>query len=223
MSPKLNILVVDDHPMIIDGYLSIISNYIKGYTFNFLTATNCEGAYHLIEHNFNLGNGIDIAIFDVNLPAFKEKKIFSGGELAIFFKTKYPNSKIMMITMHSEGLQVNTILKKVNPQGFLNKSDIGYKTFVEVFETVLAGKEYYTKTICDSILEYNRQNFNFDETDIEILSLISKGVKTKDIPDYLFITLSAVEKRKTKIKFHVLNDKGTDKELIEKAKKLKLL
>ena len=219
----MNILIVDDHPMIIDSYTSIISNMKVDYNFNFLSATNCESANYLIEHNFNLDNRIDLAIFDVNLPIFKERSIFCGGDLASLFKIKYPNSKIIMITMHSESLLINRILQKVNPHGFLNKSDINNQTFLKAFKKILSGKYYYTETIRNSFLEYNRQKFNFDKIDFEIITLLSKGIKTKEMPNYLSITLSAIEKRKVKIKFQILNDRGSDKELIEKAKKLKIL
>lgn len=40
----MNILIVDDHPMLIDSYISIISNMKVGYNFNFLSATDCESA-----------------------------------------------------------------------------------------------------------------------------------------------------------------------------------
>lgn len=125
--------------------------------------------------------------------------------------------------MHSESLQINKILQKVNPHGFLNKSDISYQTFLETFEKILSGKYYYTETISNSFFEYNRRKFNFDKIDFEIITLLSKGIKTKDMYNYLSITLSAIEKRKVKIKFQILDDRGSDKELIEKAKKLKMI
>jgi DNA-binding NarL/FixJ family response regulator len=45
MNKTLNLLIVDDHPMIIEAYASIISTNLKNYFINFHKATNCEIAY----------------------------------------------------------------------------------------------------------------------------------------------------------------------------------
>ncbi len=63
----------------------------------------------------------------------------------------------------------------------------------------------------------------FDAIDLEIVRLLDQGIKTKNLPNYIGITLSAIEKRKTKIKENILGKKGNDKELIAAFKKLNLL
>ena len=223
MNKNINLLIVDDHPMIVDGYCLIINNFMECYNFNFYCAYNCEEAFKIIEQNFKLKNEIDIALLDVSLPPYKEEKVFCGGDLAIVFKDRFPSSKVIMITMHDEGIVIDKILTKVNPEGFLNKSDINFETFSEVFEIILSGGKYISKAINNSIKELNNKKFGFDSIDYEIISLIEKGIKTKDIPNFIPITLSAIEKRKTKIKFQVLNHSGNDEELMEKIKKLKLI
>lgn len=223
MNKNLNILIVDDHPMLVDGYCLIFNNLMDGYSFNIYCAYNCEEAYKIINQNSKLKNEIDIALLDVSLPPYKEEKIFCGGDLAIVFKDRFPSSKVVMITMHDEGIIIDKIVSKVNPEGFLNKSDISFETFSEVFETILSGEKFFTETINKSLKELNNKKFGFDSIDYEIISLLEKGIKTKDLPNYIPITLSAIEKRKVKIKFQVLNHSGNDDELIEKVKKLKLI
>lgn len=223
MIKKLNILIVDDHPMLVDAYRSIIRDLVNGYNYNFFCGINCEEGFKKIEQNFKVGEQIDIALLDVSLPPYKEEKIFCGGDLAIVFKDRFPTSKVIMITMHDEGIIIDKIVSKVNPEGFLNKSDISFETFSEVFETILSGEKFFTETINKSLKELNNKKFGFDSIDYEIISLLEKGIKTKDLPNYIPITLSAIEKRKTKIKFQVLNQSGNDNELIEKIKNLKLI
>jgi DNA-binding NarL/FixJ family response regulator len=223
MNKNLNILIVDDHPMLVDGYCLIFNNLMDGYSFNIYCAYNCEEAYKIINQNSKLKNEIDIALLDVSLPPYKEEKIFCGGDLAIVFKDRFPSSKVVMITMHDEGIIIDKIVSKVNPEGFLNKSDISFETFSEVFETILSGEKFFTETINKSLKELNNKKFGFDSIDYEIISLLEKGIKTKDLPNYIPITLSAIEKRKVKIKFQVLNHSGNDDELIKKVKDLNLL
>jgi hypothetical protein len=53
--------------------------------------------------------------------------------------------------------------------------------------------------------------------------LISQGVKTVNLPNYIPLSMSAIEKRKANIKDQLLKEKGSDKDLIEIAKKLGFL
>lgn len=223
MNHTLNCLIVDDHPMLIDGYISVISNFVDNYDFNFIKAVDCESGYKAIEQNHNLNNNIDIAIFDISLPTYKEKNIFCGGDLALHFKKRFINSKTIMITHHDQGVVLRTIIDKVQPNGFLNKGDIDYKTFKKIFNIILNNENYVSETILNSLSNFNRNIFDFDAIDYEIISLIDKGIKTKDLPNYLSISLSAIEKRKAKIKFLILNSSGKDEELIAKIKDLNLL
>jgi hypothetical protein len=61
----------------------------------------------------------------------------------------------------------------------------------------------------------------FDDVDIEILYYLNAGVKTKDLPDYVFRSKSSIEKRKRKMK-DALGPIGqvppSDLELLEAAK-----
>lgn len=223
MNKDLNLLIVDDHPMIVDGYCAIFNNLVEGYNFNIYCAYNSEEAFKIIDQNSKLKNKIDIALIDVSLPPYKDEKILCGGDLAKVFKEKYPSSKVIMITMHDEGIIIDKILSKVNPEGFINKSDVGFDTFSKVFEIILGEEKFISKTINSSIKELNNKKFGFDSIDYEIISLLEKGIKTKDIPNYIPLTLSAIEKRKVKIKFQVLNQSGNDNELIERVRKLNLI
>ena len=62
------------------------------------------------------------------------------------------------------------------------------------------------------------ENLQVDEFDKQILFHLSKGVKTKDLPSYVPLSLSAIEKRKLNLK-EILSVKGSsDIELITEAK-----
>lgn len=223
MNPELNCLIVDDHPMLIDGYISVITTFVDNYNFNFIKATDCETGFKAIELHHSQNTKIDVAIFDINLPAYHEKNILCGSDLALHFKTRFETSKTIMITMHHESIIIEKTLSKVNPDGFLNKSDIGFDTFTEIFEMILSGKKFTSTIINNSIKELNKKKYSFDSIDYEIISLLEKGIKTKNLPNYIPITLSAIEKRKAKIKHQVLNETGNDQELIAKIKELNLI
>ncbi|MBC7643271.1 MAG: DNA-binding response regulator, partial [Flavobacterium sp.] len=54
-------------------------------------------------------------------------------------------------------------------------------------------------------------------------SLLVSGVRTKDMPEILGISLSTIEKRKNQIRMYLNFLKATDNELIKEAKKQGLI
>ncbi|MBG6063670.1 hypothetical protein IWX83_003486, partial [Flavobacterium sp. CG_9.1] len=64
---------------------------------------------------------------------------------------------------------------------------------------------------------------NLDAIDCQILTLLDKKITTKDMPNHIDLSLSAIEKRKTNIKNRLLKDKGNDAAIVLHAKKIRLL
>ncbi|PIF30228.1 DNA-binding NarL/FixJ family response regulator [Flavobacterium sp. 9] len=220
----LTILIVDDHPMTVDSYINLLSydDFQKNEP-NFIKSYNCEDAYNKINFQQKKDTKIDFALLDINLPPYKEHNIFNGIDLALLIREKFPNCKIVLLTMHSEPLTVDKIIKGINPEGFISKSDINFELFPIICKKILEGDIFRSNTIIESQRELFKRNINWDTHDNQILTLISQGVKTVNLPEYIPLSMSAIEKRKANIKDQLLLGKGSDKDLIEKAKKLGLL
>ncbi|MCL9807480.1 response regulator [Flavobacterium amniphilum] len=221
---SLNILIVDDHPMTVDGYINLLSDtdFQKNEP-NFIKSYNCEEAYNKINYHVKQNTKIDFALLDISLPSYKEFNINNGVDLAILIRKKFANCKIVLLTMHSEALTVDKIIKEVKPEGFISKSDINFELFPVICKKVLDGEIFRSKTIIQSQRELFKRNINWDNHDSQILTLISQGVKTVNLPNYIPLSMSAIEKRKANIKDQLLKEKGSDKDLIEIAKKLGFL
>jgi DNA-binding NarL/FixJ family response regulator len=219
------ILVIDHHPLTLDGYIASILKITNNvYNFSFLKAINCLQGYKIISESYIENKPIDALLLDIDLLPYLEKNIFCGGDLAMFFKDKFPNSKIIFITSSKEAIKLNKIIDTVNPVGLIHKSDIDSLILKSLFEKISKGNtSCFTPTVVNAIADYNKQQFSFDTKDIEIIHLIEKGIKTKNLPNYLGIKLSAIEKRKVKIKLKVIGKKCKDKELISQLKKLKFI
>jgi YesN/AraC family two-component response regulator len=70
-----NILIVDDHPFIIEGYKNAITRYDPGkYEFFISQAKDCKSAYEIITDP--VSPAFDIAFLDISMPAYDEKEIF---------------------------------------------------------------------------------------------------------------------------------------------------
>ncbi len=218
----MNILIVDDHPLNVDSYVALLSAIETNKNAHFHLAYDCKQAYELITQLKQNQINIDIAFIDLSLPAYEKLKFRSGDEIGILLKQKFPNCIIIIISMHSEPVWVNRIIKTLNPQGFISKNDINYKNFPVIIDTITKKETYFSKTIIEAQKKFVIKNINWDEHDIKMVQLIADGIKTKDLPHYIPLSLSAIEKRKANLKKQFLFEGGSDAELIEQVKKLGL-
>jgi two-component system response regulator NreC len=62
-----------------------------------------------------------------------------------------------------------------------------------------------------------------DQQNRQIISLLAQGIKTKNLPSYLNISISAIEKRKVNIRYYFNLKKGSDEDIIREAKRLGLV
>lgn len=224
MKKHLNILIVDDHPMTVDSYINLLSDIdFEENKPNFIKSYNCKDAYNKIFFYIKQEINIDFALLDISLPPYEEQNINSGIDLASLIRKKNPNCKIVLLTMHSEPLTVDNILKEIKPEGFISKNDINFELFPVICKRIIKGDIHRSKTIIESQRELFKQNINWDSHDNQILILISQGIKTTNLPKYIPLSMSAIEKRKANIKDQLLKTKGSDRDLIEKAKKLGLI
>ena len=224
MNTPLTILIVDDHPMTVEGYSNLLSvSNFQENTSQFVKCYNCQDAYNKIFLYHKQNTNIDLALLDISLPPYLEFNIKNGIDLASLIRKKFPNCKIVLLTMHSEPLTVDKIIKEINPEGFVSKSDITFELFPIICKKIINGDVYQSPTIVESQNELHKSNITWDKHDRYILLLISQGVKTVNLPDYIPLSMSAIEKRKANIKEQLLMGKGSDRDLINKAKKLGIL
>lgn len=215
-----NILIVDDHPLNVDSYRALLSGIESNSMANYLLAYDCEEAYKiLLKTNLNLET-IDFAFVDISLPPFEEKNILSGSDLALEIRKLFPLCKIIIISMHKEPLWVNQIYNSIQPEGFIAKSDVNYKLFPEVFQSIASDEIYFSQSIKQAQKVMIQKNINWDNHDSKILQLIEEGIKTINLPKFIPLSLSAIEKRKANIKKQLIMDSGSDKELLDAARNL---
>lgn len=218
----MNILIVDDHPLIVDSYVTLLSATESNENTNFHLAYNCKQAYEKINVLKASDIPLDVAFIDVNLPPYEEMNLRSGDEIGSLVKQRFPDCSLVIISMHCDPVWVNRISKTLNPLGFISKNDINYKSFPSIMEAITNKETYYTASILEAQKEFIIKNILWDEHDSKIIQLIADGVKTKDLPKYIPLCLSAIEKRKANLKKQLIFKGGTDAELIERVNNLGL-
>jgi DNA-binding NarL/FixJ family response regulator len=218
---KNNILIVDDHPFIIQGYKNAITRYSPSkYEFSISEAKDCESAYNLVTDPDTVA--FDIAFLDISMPPYEEKGIYSGEDLAKLILENMPNCKIILLTMFTEFLKIKTILKNINPHGLVIKNDLTFDELLFAFDKVIKNEQYYSQSVL-KMLDSEEQTVEIDLFDKQILFHLSKGTKTKDIPQYIPISLNAIEVRKLNLKVLLKVTEGSDIDLVREARNIGLL
>lgn len=219
---KNNILIVDDHPFIIQGYKNAITRYNpKEFEFSISQAIDCKSAYEIITNPETAV--FDIAFLDISMPTYEEKGLHSGEDLAKLLMEFMPNCKIILLTMYTELLKIKNIIDTINPNGLVIKNDLTFDELLFGFDKVIKNEIYYSQSIQKMIDLDQSESIEIDLFDKQILFHISKGTKTKDIPQYIPISLEAIEKRKLNLKKLLGIKDESDIELIREAKNKGLL
>jgi DNA-binding NarL/FixJ family response regulator len=218
---KNNILIVDDHPFIIQGYKNAITRYNpKNHEFVISEAKDCESAYNLITNRES--DVFDIAFLDISMPPYEEKGIYSGEDLAKLLLEFMPNCKIILLTMFTEFLKIKTIIKNINPNGLVIKNDLTFDELLFAFDKVIKNETYYSQSVI-KMLDSQDKGIEIDLFDKQILFHLSKGTKSKDMTQYIPISMNAIEVRKLNLKQLLEVIDGTDIDLVREARNLGLL
>lgn len=220
MLEKIRILMIDDHPMIIEGYQNTLQFTKKSNQELYIDiANNCDEAITYLEKSLQKGIPYDVLFVDISLPPSKDGIMQSGEDLAEYARIILPKSKIIILTMFNESFRIHNIIKTIDPEGFLIKSDLTSSELASAFQAVLKNPPFYSGTVNSHIRKSITSDIVIDEKNRKILHLLSQGVKTKNLAAHLDISLSAVEKRKKQLKDLFSVEDGEDETLLNEARK----
>jgi DNA-binding NarL/FixJ family response regulator len=216
----MNVLIIDDHPMTVEGYINALLTFPFGsFEPVFTKAYNCEEAYSILTKSVSIKLSYDIAIIDKGLPSYDEKSIFSGSDLAILIRQLMPNCKIIIITAHTEVVIVYDIAKKVRPDALIIKNDITPEKLQQAVMEIVQGNQYQSPMVKKCINEIWKKELMIEDYNRQILMYLSKGFKIKELEPIIHLTTSAIQKRVIRMKkvFEVTDDTGLVKEAIKQG------
>ena len=214
----INILMVDDHPIIIEGYQNVLmATKEDDQTLLIDTANNCDTAQIMITRAAD-GTPYDVCFFDISLPASEDGRYTSGEDLALLTKKLLPDAKIIILTMFNESYRIHNIIKEINPDGFLIKSDLTSMELADAFQQIIKYPPYYSSTVSNYIKKTITSEIYVDDINRKILHLLSQGIKTRSLNEYISLSTSAIEKRKKQLKLLFSVKDGKDETLLQQAR-----
>ena len=185
-----NILVCEDHPMVIDGVKSLIARH-PHYTVT-------GSAFREKDLLDLIAKGIcDILILDLNLK--KE----DGFTILEKVKQLHPSIRVLILTMYDDEFIVEKA-RKLGAHGFILKNTAEIE-FVEALEHVQNGQFYVGASIRERQLNLSRYRDTFIEKthltkrEIEMIKLIADGKQAQEIADLLFLSLHTVNTHRKNI------------------------
>ncbi|MCG2615669.1 response regulator transcription factor [Terrimonas sp. NA20] len=187
---QISVIIVDDHQVVIDGLLSMLK-YNEQIKF-ILTTTDPTQVIPMLEET-----PVDMLITDVMMPALP------GNELAKKVKERFPQIKILALSMSGEGQLVSQMIDEANISGYMLKN-ISKTELAKALEKIAEGGIYFSKDVIEELQRANQrkkhsQEAHLTDREIEIIRLIEKEYNNKQIAEVLFISERTVETHRKNI------------------------
>jgi len=204
--PKIQVMVVDDHKMFVEGVQAIFSD--SSHIQVVKTVHDGNEVMKSIENTPNL----DIILLDINLPNI------NGLELTKLISKKYPTIKILILSMYNNAEYIKEVLKEGASGYVLKNTD--HEELLNAIQSVFAGNQFYSQSVTQTMINSFAKKSQRNNTDIlqvkiskrekEILSLIIKEHTAQEIANMLFISLHTVETHRSNLmsKLGVRNSAG---------------
>lgn len=176
----MNILIADDHFLVLDGLETLLS------TFSFV-----ESVIRSIDHH-EVKSALKEKAFDVVLLDIHFGKT-DGRELIAEIKSIQPNVKVIALTSHSDATTIKSSVS-AGFDGYLLKID-GRDEIEKALKAVMSDEKYFSQKTQQVFFETqtSNQKVELTERELEILQLIVEEKTTKEIAEQLFLSEKTIE------------------------------
>ena len=212
----MNILLIDDHPMLIQAYIDCLSKTTLFTSIpKFTIAYSYKDAFKLINEDNNLEKKFHFAFITQSISRFQEEHIYCGGDIALLIQKKNNDCKIIISVSNIQTAMVYDLLKRVQPNALMIKNDINSNSLLEAVLKVKQGDFYYSAGVTIVIQQIWNKNVLANDINRKILILLAKGYKIKEVQEIVLLSPSAIKRRIAHIK--VVLDITNDSTLIKEA------
>ncbi len=187
-----SILIADDHPLVRRGLRTLLETH-PGWKI----VAEISNGREAVERATALQP--DVAILDIGMPKL------NGMEAAFLIFKASPNTRILILTMHSAEDVIQRMVS-VGASGYVLKSD-AEKDLIAAVDALLHHKTFFTSAASEVVLGQlrGRATRNTDHTgrelsvrEREVVQLLAEGKSNKEIAALLNISTRTVENHRAK-------------------------
>jgi len=184
---RIKILVADDHCVVRDGIRWVIQNNFEDA--EIIEAVDGDGVLKAVKENPDL----DIIMLDYYMPGYHGIKLFTK------IKNRLPKIPVIFISS-TEEYELMKATIDMGACGFIPKST-SPQIIVQAINLVLAGGAYIPKSLLQPVPQENSSDEEFSpcltNRQLEILSLMAKGISYKNIAEKLEVSHHTVKSHAT--------------------------
>ncbi len=185
----IKVLLVDDHPLVLDG----IQARLSGEGGVLVAGRACNGQ-EALEQALRLEP--DVVLMDVSMP------VMNGLEATRRFRQELPEVRVLMLSMH-DNREYIVQLMQAGASGYILK-DVSSDELVKAIRTVSAGQTYFSESASQSLAgsqeATERPVQSLTRREEMVLRLLAEGNSNKGIANELKISVRTVETHRQNIK-----------------------
>lgn len=196
----IKILIIDDHPLVIDGIKTMLKDESQLHIE--AAAKTAKEALVFLDNT----TPVDVILLDINLPDI------DGLRLCELIREKNKTVKIIGLTYVNEAGIITQLIRK-GANGYLLKN-MERDELIDAIYCIMDGTIYLSKAANEKILQ-QLQNLNLQQNNIpaltrrekEILQLLSEGMTSTEIASRLYLSNYTVDTHRKNMlqKFNVHN------------------
>jgi two-component system nitrate/nitrite response regulator NarL len=194
----INILIADDHQLMLDGIKNMLSNQASYRVV--AEANNGQAAYERIAEQ---PEAFHLLLTDISMP------LLSGTQLCRMVKDKFPHIQVLILSMYNNPAAVKEAVL-AEADGYILKN-AGMEELLKAIHRIAHGGTYFADAILPLLYkQYHKEKVQQEQLsvltsrELEILSLIVKEMTSEEIAEKLFISKKTVDNHRQ----HLLEKTG---------------
>jgi len=185
---SINVLIVDDHPLVLEGIRAIIETYSHIEVIG--AAASATEALTIASRKEP-----DVVLMDINMSDI------NGLDAIELFKESFPKIRILMLSMHDSREYISTSV--INGAAGYVLKDVPASEIISAIETVAGGGTYFSSGV-SNVLMTPRPTLNsanpLTKREQTVLILVAEGKSSKNVGLELSISTRTVETHRKNIK-----------------------
>ncbi|CAL2101450.1 conserved protein of unknown function [Tenacibaculum sp. 190130A14a] len=187
----MKVYLVDDHPIVIDGYKALL----KAHGINVVGfSTTGQDLIDWLENNF-----CDILILDLQMP------YFSGLDVLKYLNEKNSRVKVIIVTSYGDAAIIQKVIN-LGARGYILKDEAS-DCIVKAIRDVNNGKTYFSEYVRDAIIDLQLETSEevlitdvLSKKETEVLKFLIEGFDTDAICEEMEIKPTTLRSYKERIR-----------------------